>query len=342
MKQNITIVDIAKEAAVSISTVSRVLTGTAKVSEEKRARVEQAIKKYDFHPNALARGLIQSKTGLIGILAADIRNPYYSSLFVSCERAASFMGFNLMLCNSFGDRLKEFSLLEDLARQRVDAIIQLGGASDDLVTDSEYADKVNTITATIPVLTTGRLDGTNCPRINIDSVKAMSLTMEYIASHHSFKHIAFVGGSTKVLSTVTLRSCFKRMAKQLGLEYDPDLDVPNGHYDDSGGYETMNKILSRCKVPDIVIAVNDFTAIGIMRSIKEHNLRIPEDISIISFDNTFIATMMSPQLTAISYNYWSYGATIMDIAKNMIQNNPVKMETLIEPKFIVRQSCREF
>ncbi|MCI5523192.1 MAG: LacI family transcriptional regulator [Spirochaetia bacterium] len=340
MKKSITVVDIAREAGVSVSTVSRVLTGNAKVSESKSIAIKKIIEKYNFHPNALARGLINTKSNMIGILAADIRNPYYSALFVSCENAALERGYNLTLFNSFSDRLKEFELIEKIAQQRVDALILLGGAPDDLVTDTEFADKINIISDSIPVLITGRLDGTNCTRININNQKAMSLVMEYISSHKHLKKVAFAGGSSRVYSTSILRSCYKNLLRQYGLEYIPEFDVQNNRYDDDGGYEAMNTILSNNTVPDVVIAINDFAAVGVMRSINEHNLRIPDDISIISFDDTYISTLVTPHLTSISYNYWAFGETIIENAIRLIDGKEVPPELLIEPKLIIRDSCR--
>ena len=125
------------------------------------------------------------------------------------------------------------------------------------------------------------------------------------------------------------------------LDYDPDMDMANERYDDGGGYESMEKLLSLCKIPHVVIAVNDLTAVGVMRSVSEHGLRIPEDISIISFDDTSIANMVNPRLTSISYNYGIYGAIIMDVADAMIQKKPVREQTLIAPRLVLRKSCKE-
>lgn len=340
-KKNITIVDIAKEAGVSIATVSRVLTGSAKVNEEKKRKINEIIKKYDFHPNVLARGLIQTKTNTIGILTADIRNPYYSSLFVSCENAASDRGYSLLLCNSFSDRLKEFELIENLANQKVDAIILIGGAPDELETDSEYAQKVNKITNSIPVVVTGRLDGTNCTRINIDYMKSISLVMEHISKNKNFKKVAFIGGSQKVTSSVELRNGFKKLLSEFNLKYYPEFDIPNNRYDDQGGYDAMNQILNLQEQPDVVIAVNDITAVGAMHAINEHNLKIPNDISIITFDDTFIASLMNPALTSVSYNYVNFGYQIIETTINLIEEKNVEPITLIQPKLVVRESCKE-
>ncbi|MBB5218712.1 DNA-binding LacI/PurR family transcriptional regulator [Treponema rectale] len=340
MKKNITIVDIAREAGVSVSTVSRVLTGKVKVNEEKRKKIQAVIDKYNFQPNALARGLISSKSNLIGILTADIRNPFYSTLFVSCEQAATERGYNLLLCNSFSDRLNEFSLVDRLSQQKVDAMILIGGAPDEINTDQEYASKVNAIAEDTPVIVTGNLTGANCTRVNINEKKAMTLVMDYLLSLKGINSIAFAGGSCKNLSKVILHDCYKTMLKKKGIPYIPEFDVENERYDEVGGHEAMNKIFDSGKVPDVVIAVNDFTAVGILKSIHEHNLNVPQDISVVSFDDTYIASLVTPQLTSIGYNYWEFGEKIISTAIKLIEGEDVPSEILIEPKLIIRGSCK--
>lgn len=338
MPKSITIVDIAKEAGVSISTVSRVLTGNAKVSGEKEKKIREIIQKYDFQPNVLARGLINARSNLIGILTADIRNPFYSTMFVSCEQAAAQYGYSIMLCNSFADRLNEFILLDKLSQQKVDAIVLIGGVVDDVNTDQEFADKINAISAEIPVLVTGNLQGSRCTKINIDTKKAIELVMNFITRHPDFKKVAFAGGSKKVASTSTKRTAFREFLSKSHLEYIPEFDVENDHYDEEGGYEAMNAILKN-GTPDVVIAVNDISAVGVIRSIHEHKLRIPEDISLISFDNTYISTLTNPQLTTVSYNYRNYGLKIISSALDLINKKDVPEEILIEPQLIIRDSC---
>ena len=145
----ITIYDIAKEAGVSPATVSRVLTRKARVRPEKREKVEALIAKYNFKPNVLAKGLADTRTHTIGVLAADIRNPYYAALFVACEQAAREAGYTVVLYNSLGKTENEVELLGKLQEQKVDAIIQLGGRVDDLASSIEYVELINDIMSTI-------------------------------------------------------------------------------------------------------------------------------------------------------------------------------------------------
>lgn len=178
--KNITIYDIAKEAGVSAATVSRVLTSNANVRPEKKERIQKLIEKYNFKPNAMARGLSDTRSKIIGIIAADVRNPFYAQVFVACEMAARKLGYTVLLCNSLGEREQELNQLGKLHEQRVDAVIQLGGRVDDLVSDAEYAKQVNKLLNAVPMVVTGKLDGTQCYQVQIDAVKTMDLLMEHL------------------------------------------------------------------------------------------------------------------------------------------------------------------
>lgn len=158
----VTIYDIAKEANVSAATVSRVLTNSTNVRSDKKERILTLMEKYNFRPNAMARGLVDTKSKTIGIMVADIRNPFYSEAFVACEAAARNYGYTVLLCNSYCDKEQEQILLEKLAEKRVDAVIQMGGRADENVTNKEYAEYVNRMIQNIPMLVTGKLDGTDC------------------------------------------------------------------------------------------------------------------------------------------------------------------------------------
>jgi LacI family transcriptional regulator len=187
-KRGITIYDLAKEAHVSPATVSRVLTGSSNVSSEKKNRVLSLIEKYNYKPNALARGLSDTRTKVIGILTADIRNPYYAAVFIACEQAANNRGYTLILCNSLNDNLLEEHYLEKLEEQRVDAIILVGGRADELVSDQSYVEHVNKISNYIPIIVTGKLDGTDCYQVNLDQVWAVEIVMDHLIEKGSYRH----------------------------------------------------------------------------------------------------------------------------------------------------------
>lgn len=333
----ITIYDIAREAGVSSSTVSRVLTGNANVRPEKKERVLQLIEKYNFKPNALARGLADTKSKVIGLLTADVRNPFYAELFVSCEIAARKAGYTLLCSNSLDVLAEEKWVTEKLQEQKVDAIIHVGGSVDDLSTNLEYSEFVNQIMTTIPVIVTGKLDGTQCHMVRIDNVKVMDLLMEHLLSLNHTR-IAMVGGGMDVASTFEKVQRYKQILQKNKIDYDPELVMVNGSYNADSGYELMNDMLDRGVVPTAVVAINDYTAVGISRSILEHGYRIPQDISVVSQDNTFLTQVVVPNLTSVDYDYEAFGRMLIETAIAIIEGREVTMLQTVTPKLVVRES----
>lgn len=335
--KTITIYDIAKEAGVSPSTVSRVLTNSANVRSEKKEKVQALIEKYNFKPNALAKGLADTKTRTIGVLAADIRNPYYAALFVSIEKAARETEYTVLLCNSLGVTDTEKELLGKLQEQRVDAIIQLGGRVDDLVSNEEYVELINQVMATTPVVVTGKLDGTRCNVVRIDSMQAMELLMEHLISL-GHRKIALIGGSKHVLATFEKLQRYKQILKEQLIEFDAELVAEDTGYDFESGYLAMNEMLDKGVRPTAVIAINDFSAMGIMKSLFEHNMKVPQDISLVSYDNTYMAEMAIPRLTSIDYNYDEFGKKLVDTAVSLIEKKKTGRVRMVNPTLVVRES----
>lgn len=340
-KDSVNIYAIAKEAGVSPATVSRVLTNKARVSKEKRDRVQALIDKYNFKPNALARGLSNTESKVIGIIAADIRNPFYASLFIECEKIAKANGYTVLLCNSLGQNELEDLHLEGLFEQRVDAIIQMGGRVDELISDEEYVEHVNRIADFIPVIITGKLEGSECYQVNLNEGYAMEILMEYLISL-GHKEIALVGGRKNVKSTYDKRIRYRQLLRRHAIEVNNEWIVDGGGYDIESGYECMNRLFeSQRKLPTAIVAINDFTAIGIMRSIVEHGHSIPDDISIASFDNTFVSEIGSPRLTTVGYDYKLFGEKLIEVAIDAIhKKDPPRMQ-LIKSQLVIRESCRD-
>lgn len=333
----ITIYDIAKEAGVSPATVSRVLTNSANVRSEKKQKILELIDKYDFKPNVLAKGLVNTKTKTIGILAADIRNPYYAALFVACEKYAREIGYTVLLCNSLGNYETEKKLLMKLVEQRVDAVIQLGGQVDKLVSSEDYVELVNKVQSSIPMVITGKLDGTRCHVVRIDSMAAMEMVMAHLIGL-GHKKIALIGGRKSVLATYEKHQRYKQILADNRIEYDQSLISDDGEYDYDTGYTKMAEMLDRGIVPTAVVAINDFSAMGVEKCLLERKYRIPEDIAVVSFDNTYMAEVSNPKLTSIDYNYDQYGRKLVDTAVTLIEGREEDNLVMINPTLMIRES----
>lgn len=338
-KKSVTIYDIAKEAGVSPATVSRVLNNNTKVSEDRKDRVMQVINKYDFKPNAMAKGLSQTKSNIIGIIAADIRNPFYSTLIVECEKAANELGYMVLVCNSFGKKELEDKHLEKLSTQRVDGIVQLGGRVDQMISDEEYVDRINYVANKIPVVITGKLDGADCYVVNIDEGQSMEKLLQYLISL-GHRDIALIGGRSGVKSTIDKRSRYKQLLYKYGIAFKEEYIVETEEYDDIGGYKCMQHLFELEQLPSAIIAINDFTAAGAIRAITERGLSIPKDVSIASFDNTFISDVTIPKLTSINYNYQKFGERIIEIVVGAMEGKNMPRLSLIQTELVIKDSCK--
>ena len=335
--KTITIYDIAKEAGVSASTVSRVLTNSANVRSEKKEKIMALIEKYNFKPNVMARGLADTKTHTIGILSADIRNPYYAAMFVACEKAAREAGYTAVLCNFLGDEETEKKLLVSLQEQKVDAIIQFGGRVDDLVSKEEYVELVNQIMAKTPVVITGKLDGTRCHTVRIDSMQAMELLMDHLLEL-GHRRIALIGGDLDVLATFEKFQRYKQILNENHIDFDPRLVTDHGSYDFETAYRQTAQMLDDGVKMTAIIAINDFSAMGIMKCLTERGYHIPEDVSVVSYDNTYMAEMGIPPLTSVDYNYEEYGRKLIDTATALAEGRKVGRLRMVTPTLVVRQS----
>jgi DNA-binding LacI/PurR family transcriptional regulator len=333
---DITIYDIAREAGVSPATVSRVLTSNARVSDEKRAAIEGLIQKYDFRPNAVARGL-STTTKILGLMTADIRNPYYAALAVECEKAANERGYTVLLCNILNENALEDAHLEKLYAQRVEAIIQIGCRVDALVPDPAYVEHVNRIARTIPFIVSDKFDGGNCFSLRIDHEEAMKMVMDHLFSL-GHRGIALLGGRKTVQSTYEKWQQYIYLLGAHGLQF-RDEYIQEGDYSETGGYACMKRLLKCKHKPTAVIAVNDYNAVGALRAAYDGGLTLPRDLSIISFDNTFLSEVANPKLTSVDYNYPLYGRTLIDMAIKAAEGGALKRDQFIKPQLIIRDSC---
>ncbi|MDR2537325.1 MAG: LacI family transcriptional regulator [Treponema sp.] len=334
---NITIYDIAQEAGVSPATVSRVLTKKARVSDRKRIAVEALIQKYKFQPNVQARSLSDMHTRALGLMVADICNPYYATLVVECEKAANRRGYTILLCNILNNKELENANLEKLYAQRVDAIIQMGCRTDDLVSDPDYVMRVNRISRKIPFITTGKLDGTDCYCLNINQAEAMRLVFEYLVAY-GHREIALIGGKKQD------RASYQRWQQYIYLMGVNHLPFREEYVQESGftaddGYACLQRLLHSSRLPTAVIARNDYCAVGALRAAHEHGISIPGDLSLISFDNTFLSEIVTPRLTSIDYNYAALGNALVDLAISLAETGDAPKNNLINPLLIVRDSC---
>ena len=335
---DITIYDIAKEAGVSPATVSRVLTNNARVSDRKRQVIEKTIKKYNYKPNAAARSL-SGGTRVIGLMVADIRNPFFAALAVECEIAANMRGYTVLLCNMLVDEALEEEHLDKLYAQRVEAIIQIGRRTDMVVSDPDYAEHVKRISRIIPFITTGKLEGVDYYSVRINHIQSMKIVMEYLVSL-GHREIALVGGVKSVRSTWEKQNEYINLMKYYKLIFRREF-IQEGTYDNTAGYNGMECLLKTDIRPGAVIAINDECATGAILAAQDNGFSVPGDISVVGFDNTAHAILIRPPLTTVDYNYPLMGTTLVDTAIQAARKKNPPREILLDSRLVIRESCRK-
>ncbi|MEH7307958.1 LacI family DNA-binding transcriptional regulator [Neobacillus drentensis] len=337
MKHNVTVYDIAKEAEVSVSTVSRVLNGTAPVKESTREKIMALINKYQFQPNALARSLTKKETKMIGVILPDITNPFFPEVFWGVENEANSKGYTFFLCNTSGQPELESQSLTILREKQVDGIIFMGGRINLSNCSQELAKEVEDIAKKIPiVLVNGNLPGSSLHRVIIDEGKgAEMLTHHLIDLGHN--DIAFFGGYNYVSTTTQKVKAFKKMMKANGLKV-PNEWILYGDFSMDAGKKMMAEILKKEKIPTAIFCVNDVTAVGAVKVAVEAGLKIPEDMAIVGFDDTILAITVIPELTTVSQKSLELGKNAVNVLHKLINNEKVKKVTVIEPKLVIRNS----
>jgi DNA-binding LacI/PurR family transcriptional regulator len=237
------------------------------------------------------------------------------------------------------DNAIEDAYLEKLYAQRVEAIIQIGCRVDDFTIDPSYVEHINRVTRTIPFISSGKLDGTGCYSLRIDNAAAMMKVMDYLVAL-GHRDIALFGGAKQVLSTYEKRQQYIYFLGAHGLSFREDY-MQESDYSGAGGYACMKRLLQCKPMPTAVIAINDYSAVGAMRAVFEAGLSIPGDLSLVSFDNTFLSEIVQPKLTSVDYSYREYGEKFIDIALQAIQKADIPRECFIEPRLVVRDSCKK-
>jgi LacI family transcriptional regulator len=342
----VTVYDIAREANVSVATVSRVLNNTAPVKASTRERIMALINKYQFSPNALARSLIKKETGMIGIILPDITNPFFPEVLAGLEQEARNNGYTFFLCDTSSSNYdiqaqyqRETQYLNILIEKQVDGIIMIGGRVNLAKCDKELIREVAEVNKRLPVvLINGNLPGAPLHRVAVDeSAGAEMATQHLIDLGH--REIAFIGGYKQMSNTLYRVQGFAKTMARNGLAVDKKR-VLHGGFSVEAGKRLMQELLSGSDGGKItaVFCANDLIAIGAIKTAVKAGLRIPEDLSIIGFDDIPFAANSIPELTTISLKSNELGRTAADVLHKLITDKKVSRLTSLQPELAVRES----
>lgn len=344
MQTNMTITEIAKASGVSISTVSRVLNGTASVAEDKRARVEAAIAKYNYSPNALARGLVSRQSMTIGIILPDISNPYFSSVFCEIERAAHEAGYSTLLCNTLYHSDNSSSLEEDyiqmMISKQVDGLIIAGGQQDLCSPGTSYLKALKRAAAALPTVIIGeKIPDIPCLFLDRERENGIASAMEYLISL-GHRHIAFLGGEDNVKITQRRVDSYKQALVASNIPINDDLIVLTDYYA-KDGYHAANLLADR-KVPfTAALAINDNVALGVLRAFCDRGIKIPDELSMISCERFTTSEYFVPRMTVIDQHNDLFGKLVIRKLLGLMQGKEEDDRIDITPELLIRESSAE-
>jgi DNA-binding LacI/PurR family transcriptional regulator len=324
-----TIYSVAEQAGVSISTVSKVINNTGRISERTRKKVFKAISELNYHPSVVASALTGKQTKTIGLLIPDISNPFFAEIARSIEDRSHELGFNVMMCSTDNNKEKEEKYLSLLIRQRIDGLIvasafRCASLLEEMV---KQAVPITLVASEIPKLSINT--------VTVDDYKGSYLATSYLLSM-GHRRIAII--AENVRSNKPRLYAFKDAMEEVNA---PVIDsyVIKTEAAMTKGYESAKQLLSLKERPTAIFACNDLLAIGVMQAAKEAGLSIPHDVSVIGFDNTVLSTTTTPMLTTVAQPIKEMGAKVVNLLiQEMEGPKTYKERLLLSPELIIRQS----
>ncbi len=316
-KQTITIYDVAREAAVSMATVSRVVNGNPNVKPATRKKVLEVIDRLDYRPNAVARGLASKKTTTVGVIIPDVTNVYFSSLARGIDDVASMYKYNIILANSDGNPQKEAQVLNTLLAKQVDGIIFMGNN----LTDELRAQFARSKT---PIVLAGSVDAKNeVESVHVDYVAAVEEAVADLLNHGN-KRVAFITGpmSDPINGEYRLKG-YKNVLAKHGIEYDPDL-VFETNYSYRAG-EVLWPALASAKATAAFVG-DDELACGVLNGAKDAGVKVPAEFEIVTSNNSKLTEIVRPQLSSITQPLYDIGAVSMRFLTKMMNKEDMSLD----------------
>lgn len=327
-----TISDVAKRAGVSTMTVSRVINNSGYISHETQERVRKAITELGFVPNALARSLRFKQTKTLALVLTDITNPFFTTLARGVEDAASENGFTVMFSNTDESAAEEAEHIHTLLQKQVDGFLLVPTArSGETIVQMQER---NT-----PVVVLDR----RVPGVRVDTVRSDSIPGAHAVTRHlidlGHHRIAMLSGPLEISTSADRAEGYRQAMEDAGIAIQPDW-LHYGQFTQGSGYEMARTILTLNPRPTAVFAGNNFIAIGAYTALREAGLRIPQDISLVTFDDLPAYLMMEPFLTTVDQPAYEMGYQATKLLLGYLEGDPPAepREILLPTRLIIRYS----
>jgi LacI family transcriptional regulator len=290
--REMTIKDVARQAGVGIATVSRTLHGSAQVSPKTAARVLQVVEELGYRPNSSAQSLASGRSHMLGLVVSDITNPFFPELVKGFEDVALLNGYDVLVASTNYDPTRTALCVRRLIERKIDGVAIMTSEVDPSLKDTFARRKVPLV-----FLDVGSV-GKGVSNVKVDYGTGISQAVEHL-SQLGHRRIAFISGPDRLASARERRDMF--IARLTLPRMDPPREIllEEGNHRVDGGLDAMRRLLRRTPPPTAVIASNDLTAIGAMRALRQAGLRVPEDMSLVGFDDIQMAEFTEPPLTTV-------------------------------------------
>lgn len=325
-----TIQDVAKEAGVSVATVSRVINKSPSVAANTRETVLAAIKKLNYQPNLLGRNLRRTETRLILVLLQNMSNPFYARVVKGIEDVGHKNGYHVMICNTNCEPEREMVYLELLKNRLADGVVFMAPVLG--------REELTELGKRYPVVQCCEYkEGAQIPYVAIDNKAAAYKAVRHLISVGHSK-IGMISCKYSYVSVSQRENGYRKALQDAGIMFDESY-IKYGDYGFNSGFRAANKLLSMVTRPTAIFAISDLMAIGALRAIREKGLGVPEDVAVAGFDNVSFSSMSNPSLTTISQPKYDMGCLAMELLLRQIREGYKEHKgTFLEYELIIRES----
>jgi LacI family transcriptional regulator len=324
----VTIKDLARECGVNVSTISRALSGSYGVNEETRRRVLAAAARLKYRPNRVARAMATGQSHTLALIVSDVRNPYFADVARGAEDAANEAGRDLILCNTDLDARKQMRYVRTLVEKRVDGIVMNSTAP---LSKEERAELEN---LGCPVVLLNRVAGSRgFSTVSANNEEGGRAAGRYLAGL-GHKEIAHITGPDIQGNLNDRAHGFTRALNGIAPT------VLRGEHSFRGGYALTRRLFDLNPATTAIFAANDAMAFGCLRALMELGRRVPDDVSVIGFDNVDLAEIVYPPLTTIHQPRYEIGRAAVEIVLSQAEEERPPEHRVLGVQLIERQSCR--
>lgn len=327
----VTIEDVAREAGVSVATVSRVINRNGSVSPKSEEKVNLAIAKLNYRPNVWGRRLRRQESRMILIFVPYISNPFYASIVSGIEDTMRKQGYGTMLCITNGDKTREQEFIKLLYDGQADGAVMMCVDKDDR--------NMERLAAEMPiVLCCEYCMNADISHVSVDNFAAAGQVVQYLGSL-GHERIGFVGSINQFISSGDRQRGYEEGLKNLGLAADERyFTYADEDYSFNSGVRAGMELLSQAERPTAIFCISDVLALGVVRAARNLGLEVAKDVSVVGFDDVEYATMLSPMLTTVSQPRYSLGKTSAQMLIQQIESGEQSGSVYLEHKLILRES----